>query len=74
MQFSINFSNKNVRPYQHCFQTQYTDFPQCHRPSITLTFMIIQSIHTSIHISIVMIPETRKKLKNTEAVVKIFPN
>ena len=74
MQFSINFSNKNLRPYQHCCQTQYTVFPQCHGPSITLTFMIIQSIHTSVHISIVMNPETRKKLKNNEDVVKISPN
>ena len=63
LQFHINFSHKILRPDQHCWQTQSTVFPQCHRQSTTPTFMIIQGIHTSVYISIVMFPETRKKFK-----------
>jgi hypothetical protein len=63
LQFPNNFSNKSLRPDQHCCQTQSTPFPQYHRPSITHTFMIIQGIHTCTYISTVMFPETRKKFK-----------
>ena len=61
--FPINFSHKSLRPDQHRCQTQSTVFPQCHRPSVTPTFMLIQGIHTHVYISIVMFPETRKKVK-----------
>ena len=46
LQFANNFSHKSLRPDLPCCQTQPTDFPQCHRPSVTPTFMIKQGIHT----------------------------
>ena len=63
LQFPNNFSHKSLRPDQHCCQTQTTIFPQCHKPSVTPTVMIILCKHTCIYISIVMFPETRKNFK-----------
>jgi len=61
LQFPINVSHRNLRPDQHCCQTQSTDFPQCHRPSVTPTVMIIQGRHTRVYISIASFSDIREK-------------
>ena len=61
LQFPINVSHRNLRPDQHCCQTQSTNFPQYHRPSVTPTIMIIQGKHTCVYISIALFSDIRKK-------------
>ena len=45
----ITFNHKSLRTDQHCSQIQSTVFPQCHRPSVTPTFMKIPDKHTHTH-------------------------
>jgi len=60
LQFPINVSHRNLRPDQHCCQTQPKDFPQCHRPSVTPTVMILLGKHKNVYISIPLFSEIRK--------------
>jgi len=46
LQFPFTFSHKILSPDQNCSQTQFTAFPQCHRPSVTSTVMKILYKHT----------------------------
>jgi hypothetical protein len=50
MQFPITFSHKSLRTekYQHCTQTQFTVYSQCHRPSVTPTS--IKTLHKHTHL------------------------
>jgi hypothetical protein len=61
LQYPITFSHKSLRPDQHHFQTQTSAFPQCHRSSVTPTFMKIIQKHTHIYISIVLLSDSRKE-------------
>ena len=52
LQYPITFSYENLRNDQHCFQTQSTALPQCHRHSVTPKAIKILRKHTYTYVYI----------------------
>jgi len=62
----ITDCRKSLRTEQQCCQTQSTVYSQCHRPSVTPTFMKILHKHTHTHVysSTFLFSDHKKENKN----------